>query len=254
MPAVNYRLMYDAAGRAGMRGDNEIVLWPALMDWRNQTLTPNPDVTYMLTFHDTSAGPVVLEVPPADDGTINGSVMNCWQAPIEDVGPAGVDEGRGGRYLILPPGFDGEVPNELIPLPCDTVRGYGLLRSIPAGSSDRDLAAAVDYALHVPADAPVTQYWSATPTTARHTRFSARCPGPAARRRAPTLSPTATDRSTSFSALRPLTGTPATGSRRSQSRVSRSSSGSTAPNPRSSTRPGGSRTLASHRAAVTLPL
>jgi hypothetical protein len=29
--------------------------------------------------------------------------MNYWQAAIEDVGPAGVDKGKGGKYLILPP-------------------------------------------------------------------------------------------------------------------------------------------------------
>jgi hypothetical protein len=42
-------------------------------------------------------GPVVLEIPPADEGAINGSVMNYWQAAIEDVGPAGVDKGEGGQ-------------------------------------------------------------------------------------------------------------------------------------------------------------
>ena len=68
IPAVNYQLMYDAAWRAGMNGPNQIVLWPGLLDWRNQTLTPNPDVIYLMPFCDTSAGPVILEVsrPRAD--------------------------------------------------------------------------------------------------------------------------------------------------------------------------------------------
>ena len=33
--------------------------------------------------------------------------MDAWQAALEDVGPAGVDKGKGGKYLILPPGYQG---------------------------------------------------------------------------------------------------------------------------------------------------
>ena len=33
--------------------------------------------------------------------------MDPWQAALEDVGPAGVDKGAGGKYLILPPGYQG---------------------------------------------------------------------------------------------------------------------------------------------------
>jgi hypothetical protein len=52
---------------------------------------------------------MVLEIPPADGGSITGSVDDCWKMAIEDVGPAGVDKGRGGEYLILPPGYNGQV-------------------------------------------------------------------------------------------------------------------------------------------------
>jgi len=150
MPLVNYRLMYDAAVRAGMSaGSNATVLWPGRLDSRNQTLTPNPDVVYLMPFFDTSEGPVVLEVPPARGGAINGSVMDCWQGAIDDVGVAGVDQGAGGRYAILPPGFADPLPDGYLPLPSPTVRGFALLRSIPAGSTDDDLAAAVAYARQV---------------------------------------------------------------------------------------------------------
>ena len=40
-----------------------------------------------------------LEIPPADDGVINGTIMDVWQTPLEDVGPAGVDKGKGGKCL-----------------------------------------------------------------------------------------------------------------------------------------------------------
>lgn len=149
VPAVNYRLMFEAAVRAGMDGPNQVVLWPGRLDWHNQTLTPNPDVVYLMVFYDTSAGPVVLEIPPAGGGSITGSVMNCWQAPIEDVGPAGVDRGEGGRYLVTPPGWTEPVPDGYLALPSDTLTGYGLLRSIIAGTGDQDVEAAVQYARQV---------------------------------------------------------------------------------------------------------
>jgi hypothetical protein len=53
MPVVNYQLMYEASARAGGPADNKIVYWANLLDWTNQTLTPNPDVIYLMPFFDT---------------------------------------------------------------------------------------------------------------------------------------------------------------------------------------------------------
>jgi len=107
MSAVNYELMFREMAVKLEGGFNQILYWPRLLDWKNQTLTPNPDVIYLMPFFNTKdLGPMVLEVPPADGGVFNGSVMNYWQAAIEDIGPGGVDKGTGGKYLILPPGYD----------------------------------------------------------------------------------------------------------------------------------------------------
>jgi len=145
MPAVNYDLMYQAAVRAGA-GFNQIVYWSRLPDWKIQTLTPNPDAIYLTPFLNTKdAGPVVLEIPPADEGSITGTVMDVWQCALEDVGPAGVDKGKGGKYLILPPGYKANAPAGYIPMPSDTYEGYALLRSIPQSGSDADVARAVAY-------------------------------------------------------------------------------------------------------------
>src|ERR1700758_3891857 len=79
MPMVNYDLMLQAATRIGC-GQNQIIYWSRLPDWKNQTLTPNPDAIYLKPFINTrDAGPMVLEIPGAGDGTIVGSVMDCWQ-------------------------------------------------------------------------------------------------------------------------------------------------------------------------------
>src|SRR3984957_17742391 len=112
MPAVNFDLLYQAMVQS--KGAwNQIVFWSRLPDWKNQTLTPNPDTIYLFPFFNTKdAGPMVLEIPPAEnESSITGSIDEAWQTALEDVGPAGVDKGIGGKYLILPPGYKDKAPD-----------------------------------------------------------------------------------------------------------------------------------------------
>ena len=149
MPAVNYDAMYQAAVRDAGGAFNQIIYWSRLIDWRNQTLTPNPDAVYLMPFIDTTDEPIVLEIPAAEGGSITGSVDDAWQTAVEDVGLAGVDKGKGGRYLILPPGYDDEAPGGYIVLRPETRRSYALLRSNLRGGSEADVAAAVAYGRRV---------------------------------------------------------------------------------------------------------
>ena len=150
MPAVNYDLMLQAA--IGAKGKtNQIIYWSRLPDWKNQTLTPNPDVIYLMPLFDTKeVGPMVLEIPAAGtDGSITGSIDDGWQTALEDVGPGGVDKGDGGKYLILPPDYKGETPSGYIVLQSSTFQSYALLRSNLASGSDADVARAVAYGKRV---------------------------------------------------------------------------------------------------------
>jgi hypothetical protein len=150
MPAVNFDLMFQAMIDSAKGKPNQIVYWSRLPDWKNQTLTPNPDVIYLMPFFNTKdAGPMVLEIPPADDGAINGTVMDAWQVPLEDVGPAGVDKGKGGKYLILPPNHSTAIPDGYVALPSKNYQGYALLRSILKSGSDADVATAAAYARRI---------------------------------------------------------------------------------------------------------
>ena len=150
MPAVNYDLMLQAAIRDAKGAVNQIVFWSRLPDWKNQTLTPNPDVIYVMPFFNTKeAGPMVLEIPPAGDGSIAGTIMDCWQSALEDVGPDGLDRGAGGKYLILPPGEEDAAPEGYLVLPSPTYQGYALLRSILKHGSHDAIAKAVAYAKRI---------------------------------------------------------------------------------------------------------
>jgi hypothetical protein len=165
MPAVNLDLMLQAMIGSAKGKPNQIVYWSRLPDWKNQTLTPNPDVIYLMPFFNTKdVGPMVLEIPPADNGVINGTIMDAWQVPLEDVGPAGLDKGKGGKYLILPPGHQGAAPDGYIALPSVNYRGYALLRSILRSGSDADVAKAVAYAKRIKLY-PLSQAANAPTTT-----------------------------------------------------------------------------------------
>jgi len=149
VPAVNYELMRQAFVSVG-GAPNQVVYWSRPVGWKNQTLTPNPDTIYFMPFFNTrDVGPVVLEIPPAEGGTIVGSVDDCWQTAIEDVGPAGVDKGTGGKYLILPPDYKEKVPDGYIAMPSPTYQSFALLRSNYQSSTDADIAKAVTYGKRV---------------------------------------------------------------------------------------------------------
>jgi hypothetical protein len=165
MPAVNLDLMLQAMIGSAKGKPNQIVYWSRLPDWKNQTLTPNPDVIYLMPFFNTKdVGPMVLEIPPAEGGVINGTIMDAWQIPLEDVGPAGVDKGKGGKYLILPPNHSAAVPASYIALPSNNYQGYALLRSILQSGSDADVVKAVAYAKRIKLY-PLAQAASPPPTT-----------------------------------------------------------------------------------------
>ena len=145
MPVVNFDRMYQAFV-AMKGGPNQIVYWSRPFGWKNQTLTPNPDTLYFMPFYDVTNGPVVLEIPPAGEGVIVGSIDDAWQTALEDVGPAGADKGKGGKYLILSPGHKDPVPGGYITLRSETHSGFALLRSNPKSRDDAGIAAAVAYA------------------------------------------------------------------------------------------------------------
>lgn len=148
MPAVNTELLYEGLKASGGTF-NQVIYWSKLPTWKNQTLTPNPETVYLFPFYDTRNGPVVLEIPAAGEGSITGSVDDAWQTAIEDVGPSGVDKGKGGKYLILPPGFREKVPAGFIPMPSSTFTGFLIARSNLSSGKEADVANAVAYGKHI---------------------------------------------------------------------------------------------------------
>jgi hypothetical protein len=105
MPAVSQAANRDAFRTLGP--PNSVVpIFEHLLDSRGLVLTGNDNTVYSWTWLDLSKGPVVLEVPPKVLGTAN----DMWQRWVTDVGITGPDKGQGGKYLFLPPGYEGQVP------------------------------------------------------------------------------------------------------------------------------------------------
>jgi hypothetical protein len=76
------------------------------MDAKSLFLTANADTLYVMSMLDLSDGPMVLEVPPGRLGGID----DAWFRYVTDTGVPGPDRGQGGKYLIVPPDYDGELP------------------------------------------------------------------------------------------------------------------------------------------------
>lgn len=145
MPLMNFKAMRDALKKAGA-GFNDVAYFSQIQDWKFQIATPNNTTPYVTIFWNVKEGPVVVDIPASVKGVgIFGTLMDAWQRPLEDVGAKGKDGGRGARYLILPPGFQGEIPNGYIPLNQKTYNGFGLLRPIISSGSEENLKKAVAF-------------------------------------------------------------------------------------------------------------
>ena len=93
---------------AGVDASHKIMLYNDLMDSNSLFLTGNTDTIYAIGMLDLQRdGPTVVEIPPgAGPGTVNDAYFRF----VIDMGAPGPDRGKGGKYLLLPPGYEGDVP------------------------------------------------------------------------------------------------------------------------------------------------
>ncbi|MDX2513386.1 MAG: DUF1254 domain-containing protein, partial [Desulfobacterales bacterium] len=106
LPMASYGAMNDEHIRLGC-GSSTVVVLDNSGEQQQLVLTANQDTVYMSGVLDLRNGPMVMELPPGLLGTLN----NIWQQPLCDLGgPFSPEQNRGGRFLILPPGYDGPMP------------------------------------------------------------------------------------------------------------------------------------------------
>jgi hypothetical protein len=131
-----YLDMYPAMSAHGMMkgwirdldmvDSSDILVTADRLDSTPLILTGNTESLYSFLVIDLKAnGPTVIEVPPGVMGPIDDHNFLF----LADVGPTGKDEGKGGKYLILPPGYEGEVPDGYFVAQSRTYMVFSFLRA-----------------------------------------------------------------------------------------------------------------------------
>ena len=106
-PAVSFESIRVTAKRDLGIDYNDFGIADNFVDPKSVWLTANDTTIYAFVNIDVAQGPVVIDIPP---GAIVGLLDDFWQRSLADVGLPGPDAGNGGKFLLLPPGYDGEVP------------------------------------------------------------------------------------------------------------------------------------------------
>jgi hypothetical protein len=115
LPLVSSLGMKGGSEKAFGEGYNVLPVWKKRLDAKTLVTTPNSDVIYAMSYVDLGKdGPLVMDAPP----NLQGILLDFWQRPIPvdggryagDVGFFGPDQGKGGKFLMLPPGYKGDVP------------------------------------------------------------------------------------------------------------------------------------------------
>jgi len=127
--------------RSGIRTfgpDNETMLiTESLLDSKTLIMVANTETVYNMAWLNSKDGPVVIDLQPKTLGF----VLDLWGRCVSDIGNAGPDRGKGGKYLLVPPDYSGNVPEGYIPLHSRT---YGNLIFIRGFVVDGDTRPAVE--------------------------------------------------------------------------------------------------------------
>lgn len=144
LPLINTLGMKDGSEKVFGAGYNILPVWKKRLDAKTLVTTPNSDVIYAMSYLDVGKdGPMVFEAAPG----LQGILLDFWQRPIPgptvdgnalrgDVGFFGPDKGKGGKYLILPPGYDKPVPEGYFVYRSATNNVFVFLRSFYKDPSD----------------------------------------------------------------------------------------------------------------------
>lgn len=125
--AVSIYSVLAGLAEQGADKPNKIGLFEDLLDSQTLVVTPNTSTLYAWSGTDlANDGPTVIEVPPGMLGFLD----DAWQRFVGDIGFKGPDKGKGGKYLVLPPGYKGKVPDGYFLLKPRTNKNFLFLRGL----------------------------------------------------------------------------------------------------------------------------
>jgi hypothetical protein len=132
IPIVNQASMRDSLRKFGPDNQTDVI-WENLVDPKTVELTANDNTIYNFIWTDTHEGPLVAEIPPK----VLGLIDDFWYRWVADFGITGADKGEGGKYLILPPGYTGEVPEGYFVVRPSTYGNWFVFRAFLVDGSTR---------------------------------------------------------------------------------------------------------------------
>ena len=107
IPATSIEAIRVGLADIGATRCSDVVIFDRLMDSTPLFLTGNTDTVYATGMLELDRdGPTVVEIPPQCGP---GTVDDAWQRFVVDMGAPGLDRGQGGKYLILPPDYEGDL-------------------------------------------------------------------------------------------------------------------------------------------------
>jgi hypothetical protein len=140
-PAVSFESIRVGALRDLGTDLNDFAIADNYADPKVVWLTANDTTIYSLTNVDLGkSGPLVVDVPP---GAILGIIDDFWQRSLTDVGAAGPDAGKGGKFLLLPPGYKGDVPKSGYYVIQATMNNHNIMVRGIVQNGDKDAAVAL---------------------------------------------------------------------------------------------------------------
>jgi hypothetical protein len=139
-PAVSFESIRIGTNRDLGADLNDLVIADNYADPKGVWLTANDTTIYALANVDLGkSGPVVVEIPP---GAIVGILDDFWQRSISDVGLPGPDGAKGGKFLLLPPGYQGDIPQTGYHVLQGTMNNYNAMVRGIIVNDDKDGAVA----------------------------------------------------------------------------------------------------------------
>lgn len=126
LPAVNMMGLREGLTKLGP-ANFTIPTFESMMDSRSLFLTANANTAYTWIWINLHDGPLVAEIPPMTLGMID----DFWFRYVTDIGIVGPDKGKGGKYLLLPPGYKGEVPDGYMVVHVPTYESILVWRNFP---------------------------------------------------------------------------------------------------------------------------
>jgi hypothetical protein len=106
-PIANIMGLRDGHRAVGIK-DTAIPIFEDYLTPKTVVPTGNQSTIYAYNVVTLADEPMVLVVPP----DVVGFVSDAWQRPMGDLGRPGADKGKGGKYLLVPPGYEGKLPSK----------------------------------------------------------------------------------------------------------------------------------------------